>query len=138
MGDIDQSRQPRPAIVSYEWLIRCIETEKLLDCTAYPHFSALPEKVPYLSMMGLSISITGFLGDQRHDLISLIRTLGCRYNDKFSRKETHLLCKEPSGEKYKRAVEIGTAHIVSIEWIFACATQVFEGTMRLINIRDNV
>lgn len=50
-------------------------------------------------MKNFSVAISGFEGDDRFNVSALIRLLGASYTEKFSKKNTHLVCKSPSGAK---------------------------------------
>ncbi len=45
------------------------------------------------------------MGEERENIKSLITLLGGASTDKFNKKDTHILVKEPTGVKYERAME---------------------------------
>src|SRR4051794_2818234 len=75
---------------------------RLLDPLSCIYYRPLPASVPYVSMVNLEISVSGWVGDERTEIVGLIKLLGAKYNDKFNKKVTHLICKETTGLKYQQ------------------------------------
>ncbi|KAL3806017.1 hypothetical protein ACHAXA_000215 [Cyclostephanos tholiformis] len=65
----------------------------------------------------LLISVTGFVDSSRYGIISMLHEIGAGYTDNLSRKNTHLICKDGSGQKYVKALEWGL-RVVSIDWLY--------------------
>jgi hypothetical protein len=101
------SDAPDVPVTSFEWIIRCIEEGKIMDPSSCPLFTPLPKLPPYLyyflqnaywmryaSFKGKVVCISGFVGEERSNIVHLITLLGATYTDKFLRKTcTHLICK---------------------------------------------
>ena len=71
-------------------------------------------------------SVTGFLDSTRYAITSALTQIGAEYTDNLSRKNTHLICKEAKGAKYNKAIEWGTIHAVSIEWLYHVIKEGYE------------
>ena len=77
-------------------------------------------------MTSISICITGWVGDARKEIISLIKLLGAVNSDTLNKDINYLVCKEPSGNKYEKAIKNRwNVKIVSEEWLLACVKEVF-------------
>lgn len=105
-----------PPILKFEWIDDSIKEGKIVDLGKYIY----PTLKPILSMKDLIIAITGFVGEERKQIILQIKNCGAKYTDKFSRTNTHLICDKPQGEKYVRACEWNSAHIVTVNWLIDC------------------
>lgn len=71
------------------------------------------------------ITITGFSGNERVDIGHLIEMHGGTFTGQMSKHTcTHLIAANESGEKYRRAKEWGTMHIVSEKWLRKCVEMV--------------
>ncbi|KAJ1965651.1 protein kinase activating protein dpb11, partial [Dispira parvispora] len=94
-------------MVSECWVERCLERLCLFDEDDFPLFKPLLQALPIPQCRGLVIGISGFEGLPREHLIKFIRALGAECTEKFSRKNTHLVCKAPQGPKYDKAMQWG-------------------------------
>jgi len=63
------------------------------------------------------VSVTGYVDANRYGIKSMVNEIGADWSDNLSRKNTHLICKQPEGQKYIKALEWGV-HVVSIEWLY--------------------
>eukprot|EP01117_Protostelium_nocturnum_P017740 TRINITY_DN7277_c0_g1_i1.p1 TRINITY_DN7277_c0_g1~~TRINITY_DN7277_c0_g1_i1.p1 ORF type:complete len:1439 (-),score=455.00 TRINITY_DN7277_c0_g1_i1:80-4396(-) len=111
----------RPPIISIEFVDRCIEEGQVLDHSSSPLFTPLPFSPPYESMRELSIGISGFLDLERNNIAEFIKLLGARYTSTLNRKDTHLIVKTPSGQKYNHAISWNLFPVVSLDWLYHCA-----------------
>lgn len=66
--------------------------------------------------------MTGFIGEERSDLKYLIKACGARYSGALSKKDnTHLICRLPEGEKFKKALEWKIC-VANRRWLYDCVT----------------
>jgi hypothetical protein len=80
----------------------------------------------------LRISVTGFSGSQRTGLIQLINLSGATYDDSMRTHTTHLICREPSGPKYGKAIE-WKIHVVTVEWLYHVMQYGYNGASKSAN-----
>ncbi|ELR25747.1 Subunit of DNA polymerase II [Acanthamoeba castellanii str. Neff] len=116
---------PANIVVTPQWVQRCIQDERVMDPMEMPIlFTPLPHPLP-LPKPPLSylISVTGFAGVDRENLKGLIESMGFSYTDRFTKKNTHLICKEASGDKFVKAKEWQRGAIVSAEWLTQSASK---------------
>ena len=101
-------------IVKLQWLIDCYKNKLLIPFENY-----------FLQPFdGLNISCTQLLPDEREKIQRLVETNGGIYSANLLKDAcTHLIAKEPSGEKYIYAKNWKTVHIVNIDWIEQCTNQ---------------
>jgi hypothetical protein len=78
------------------------------------------------SKLAFLMSVTGFADSSRYGIISMLNEIGAGYTDNLSRKNTHLICKEGSGQKYIKALEWGL-HVVSVDWLYHVVRHGYEG-----------
>lgn len=71
------------------------------------------------------MSVTGFADSSRYGIIAMLNEIGAGFTENLSRKNTHLICKEGSGQKYAKALEWGL-HVVSVEWLYHVARYGYE------------
>eukprot|EP01039_Chlorochromonas_danica_P003639 gene3639-3984_t len=72
----------------------------------------------------LTICCTGLSASQRRDCQHHVELLGGKWkNDLEQNVTTHLIACEAKGAKYEHARSWGTVHIVTMQWIEACAKQ---------------
>ena len=71
------------------------------------------------------MSVTGFTDSSRYGIISMLNEIGASFTDNLSRKNTHLICKEGTGQKYIKALEWGL-HVVSVDWLYHVVRQGYE------------
>ncbi len=72
----------------------------------HPLFAPLPSRNGIPEMKNFVVSVTGFVGTERSDLKFLIKAVGAKYSGALSKKEnTHLICYNAEGEKWKKAKE---------------------------------
>jgi twin BRCT domain len=74
----------------------------------------------------LRISVSGFSGSRRTAMIHLITVMGAIYDDSMRTSTTHLICRNPSGLKYQKAME-WKLHVVSIDWLYHVAQYGYKG-----------
>ena len=77
------------------------------------------------SKLTFLMSVTGFTDSSRYGIISMLNEIGASFTDNLSRKNTHLICKEGTGQKYIKALEWGL-HVVSIDWLYHVVRQGYE------------
>ncbi|KAJ1975271.1 protein kinase activating protein dpb11 [Dimargaris verticillata] len=104
-------------VVTECWLERCVESRRVLPTGALPTFTPLLCPLPVPQCQTLVIGISGYEGLEREHLLRLIECLGAQCTEKFSRKNTHLLCPHPSGPKFAKAQQWGRS-VVDAAWIY--------------------
>jgi hypothetical protein len=92
---------------------------------------AAPTNTSVPATPAIRISVTGFSGSTRTAIRHAIQAMGATYDDFMVRKSTtHLICNEPTGAKYEKAVE-WNLHVVSLKWLYHVMQYGFEGERRL-------
>ncbi|KAJ1969226.1 protein kinase activating protein dpb11, partial [Dimargaris xerosporica] len=104
-------------LVTECWLERCVESRMVLPTGALPMFAPLLCPLPIPQCQSLVIGISGYEGLEREHLLRLMKCLGAQCTEKFSRKNTHLLCPRPSGPKFAKAQQWGRS-VVDAAWIY--------------------
>jgi hypothetical protein len=73
-------------------------------------------------MREVVVTLSGFEKKEKENIAALIAVLGATYLPILKlRSTTHLICSDPSGEKYEKANATGTIRLVSLEWLKRCA-----------------
>ncbi|KAJ1659709.1 protein kinase activating protein dpb11 [Dispira simplex] len=111
-----RSRGVQLHIVNECWLERCLERLCLFNEDDLPLFKPLLNVLPIPQCRGLVIGVSGFEGLPREHLIKFIRALGAECTEKFSRRNTHLVCKAPQGPKYDKAMQWGIP-VMDEKWV---------------------
>ena len=139
--------------VSSVWIAACVRNDCKYDPEEYPllfqpqtwpirllHSRSYfpPEPITSLSEKGgrkargatkskhiFLMSVTGFTDSSRYGIISMLNEIGAGFTDNLSRKNTHLICKEGSGQKYIKALEWGL-HVVSVDWLYHVVREGYE------------
>jgi len=108
------------------WLKTCLAEKKILKPNRLPVIFT-PCGRPFHTLTSaeatassIRISVTGFSGSRRTAIIQLIRAIGAFYDDSMRQSTTHLICREPTGQKYEKALE-WKLHIVSLDWLYHIA-----------------
>jgi hypothetical protein len=109
-------------LANKKWLEACVKDNIL----HHPHSSLLYSPIPPADKLqpifrGFIISQSVFKNEERALVGHLIEKLGAKLTDGFSRTNTHLICKQPSGEKFQRAVTFATP-VLSFQWVLDSAT----------------
>lgn len=109
------------------WLRTCLSEKQCLRPSLVPEifvpnghplcsFTPAAEKGSTKTSL-VRISLTGFKGAKRSAIAHLIEAMGAKYDDSMRSNTTHLICREASGEKYKKAME-WKLHVLPIEWLY--------------------
>jgi len=69
------------------------------------------------------VCVTGYTGDRRADLITIVNLLGAEYLRVLDRKSTHLVCYEFEGAKWAKANQTKLQLVVSHKWLEECLRQ---------------
>lgn len=108
------------------WLKTCLAENKILKPSRLPVIFT-PFGRPFQTLTSaeateslIRISVTGFSGSRRTAIIQLIHAIGAFYDDSMRPSTTHLICREPTGQKYEKALE-WKLHIVSVDWLYHIA-----------------
>ncbi|KAJ1534926.1 hypothetical protein HK096_003267, partial [Nowakowskiella sp. JEL0078] len=109
-------------VVTLCWLECCIEEKKFFDFIDKIIFKPLKIECPISGFQNYSISISGFEGVERSHVGKLAKVLGANCNEKFSLKNTHLICGNSTyfSTKPQRARE-WKIPLVTKEWLIDCA-----------------
>lgn len=75
---------------------------------------------------GIKVSITGFIGSERTGMQHMLKIIGADYTDNLRVSNTHLICKETMGAKFKKAIEWGI-HVISDDWLYHIAQYGYGG-----------
>ncbi|KAL8604271.1 hypothetical protein ACOMHN_023641 [Nucella lapillus] len=91
-----------------------IAQHRYVDCQE----AGLLQKYRCPIFKGLVITVSGLTQDERHRVKQLVETEGGSYTGVMKMNEcTHLILKEPKGQKYDYATKWKT-HIVNLSWIY--------------------
>ena len=101
------------------WLKTCVYNKVRSRPDKYPllfqpqgwSMRKLPDNVT------IKVSVTGFLGNERTGMQMALQVIGAEYTENMRSSNTHLICKEARGEKFKKAIEWGI-HIISEKWLY--------------------
>eukprot|EP00941_MAST-03F_sp_MAST-3F-sp1_P003884 g3884.t1 len=111
------------------WLALCLKYSMHLNVKSSILFTPLPmnlngtipsRKLPQRLAGSISLSVTGYEMAGREVVGHLARALGCKYSQKMCSSCTHLICKRPEGEKWRKAQEWGIP-AVTRHWLEAVA-----------------
>ena len=83
-------------------------------------FAPVPSLDGLSDMDDVRVCLTGYTGDRRAELISVVERLGAEYMRVLDRKSTHLVCYEFEGAKWAKANQTGLQRIVSHRWLEEC------------------
>lgn len=79
----------------------------------------IPQQMPLRLIpesIRLKIAVTGFMGIERTGMRNMLVSIGAIYTDNMSGTNTHLICKEAVGPKFRKAVE-WNLHVVTVGWL---------------------
>jgi hypothetical protein len=98
------------------WVNRCVEEGRLIDTSEFTLY------VPPLTQVAdnIAITITGFNGRERLDVISGIKWMGMTYSAELTHKTNVLIARTMDSNKAKTALSWGL-RVVTIDWLFAVA-----------------
>lgn len=108
--------------ISSHWIRSCLEAESLLDVDSHILYSPLTCHVPLPGFESFRFCVSQYEEKDRILLRNLCFVLGAKFQEKLSKKVTHLLCKFTNGPKYEAACKWGIQSVTS-EWIFECIKQ---------------
>jgi len=104
--------------VSVVWLKTAVADGKLPPSVGHKPLLFEPQPWPLrLLSKGLKLAVTGFVRSERTAIIQLIRAVGASYTENMKPTNSHLICREPKGRKYDKAIE-WKLHVVSIDWLY--------------------
>ena len=101
----------------------------------------MPVPVPYESFKTANISLTGFREEERDHIDKLVKLLGGNTTDKLTNRNTHLICKEPTGAKYDVVVnkwKCKRCKPVSVEWLYESAKQVIHLLFVIFTVKRDI
>lgn len=101
------------------WLQTCEASKMGIDPCQHEELF-VPQSLPFRKLKNgikLKVAVTGFMGAQRTAIRFTLVAIGAEYTENMSKENTHLICKEPTGPKYLKAVEWGL-HVVTEDWLF--------------------
>lgn len=101
---------PAPLFVSKAWVSDCFREKERKNPAGY-------QLRPFT---GLLICVTGLPQEERDKCEYTVKALGGTYSKDLFRHCTHLLCKQPTGDKYKHAIQWGGITVVRPEWLDEC------------------
>jgi hypothetical protein len=128
-------------LVSPVWLKTCASESKVIPVARCPEmFSPDSRPLRKIDLVGpgkklegekssICITVTGYAGVRRKALRFLIEAMGAYYDESLRPTTTHLICHEPSGPKYEKAIE-WKIHVVSIEWLYHVAEFGYQGAKK--------
>lgn len=111
--------------VTLQWLEDCCHRGSkpgdTPDPEASPAFTPLPFKLPLPGADECVVCLSQFVNPVRRQIRTLLTLLGANDQERMSKRSTTILiCKEPRGEKYDRAVE-WRIPVVTVDWLHKCA-----------------
>ena len=107
-------------VVSWFWIQECLKARELVPVDDSVLFRPLPSLEGLPEMRDLKICVTGYTGDRRAELITIVGLLGAEYMRALDRRSTHLVCYEFEGAKWAKANQTKIQKIVSHRWLEAC------------------
>ena len=109
--------------VSAEWIRACLSAKMCVDVASNVLY-APPRSVAGLdAFKDCVVCATGYGGQRRKDVETMVKVLGGTYQKVFDRGVTHLVAYEFSGAKWERACGWTTAKIVNHRWLEECVTR---------------
>ena len=70
------------------------------------------------------VSVSGYDGAERSAIKQLVIAMNGQFEGNLIRdRVTHLVCKWPKGEKYKKSREWGSIKVVTAQWLYDCARE---------------
>ncbi|XP_040581730.1 DNA topoisomerase 2-binding protein 1-A [Lepeophtheirus salmonis] len=113
--------------VNHLWLSECFDKGGFVEIEYF--FKPYDIDINMKPLDGVVIGITGFASQERQFLCSITEALGGIAQETFARKEkedvkksTHLVCLNPSGNKYEAALR-WKLPVVSKDWIMTCTAK---------------
>ncbi|KAG6871928.1 hypothetical protein C0995_014791 [Termitomyces sp. Mi166 len=103
------------------WLERCVFQERV--CPPEDHITFLPLSIsaPVPGAEAIRLSFSGLDQAEATWITRLLRALGIKLEQFFSKKSTHLLCPSGTGLKFDRARE-WSVPVVTLQWLAQIAT----------------
>ncbi|KDQ59126.1 hypothetical protein JAAARDRAFT_206090 [Jaapia argillacea MUCL 33604] len=98
------------------WLERCIFEERVCERGEKVVFGPLEVDLPLPCANKLLISLTNLDASESIFVRRLVKALGGRVVEGFSRKSTHLVCGRFEGRKWEKAGEWGV-RVVGVDWV---------------------
>ncbi|KAG6853350.1 hypothetical protein C0991_005081, partial [Blastosporella zonata] len=98
------------------WLERCVFQERVCPPEDHVTFLPLSIPVPVAEGDGVRLSFSGLDQAEATWITRLLRALGIKLEQFFSKKSTHLLCPSATGPKFDKAFEWGTP-VVTVQWL---------------------
>ncbi|OMO50359.1 hypothetical protein CCACVL1_30486 [Corchorus capsularis] len=108
--------------VSTHWIRSCLEDGCLLNVASHILYSPLPCRIPFPGFESFRFCVSQYEEKDRQLLRNLCFTLGVKFQETFTKRVTHLLCKFRSGPKYEAACKWGIQSVTS-DWIYECVRQ---------------
>ena len=110
-----------PCAVTLQWLLGCVRARKCLSPSRHPIYTPCQSRLPLADFKELSFSISQYdvNSEERRLAIDVIKLLGGKYRESFSRNRSHLVCSRISGEKCEKAQEWGVP-MVTAAWLRDC------------------
>ena len=107
-------------VVSWFWIQECLKANELVPVDDSVLFRPLPSLEGLPEMRDLKVCVTGYTGDRRAELITIVGLLGAEYMRALDRRSTHLVCYEFEGAKWAKANQTKLQKIVSHRWLEQC------------------
>ena len=115
-----RATRDRKRIVSWTWIEACVKAGALVPVDDSVLHLPVPSLDGLSDMADVRVCLTGYTGDRRAELISVVERLGAEYMRVLDRKSTHLVCYEFEGAKWAKANQTGLQRIVSHRWLEEC------------------
>ncbi|KAG6900650.1 hypothetical protein C0993_006754 [Termitomyces sp. T159_Od127] len=103
------------------WLERCVFQERVCPPEDHITFCPLSIPVPVPGVEVIRLSFSGLDQAEATWITRLLRALGIKLEQSFSKKSTHLLCPSGTGLKFDKALEWGIP-VVTVQWLAHIAT----------------
>ena len=89
---------------------------------------------PHQPLARFVVSVSVYDGPERSAIMQLVRTMGGKFESGLKRRVTHLVCRRPEGDKYRKCKEWGSGggggggdaagiKIVTAAWLYHCARE---------------
>ena len=107
-------------VVSWFWIEQSLRAKELVSVDDSALFKPPPSLDGLPEFRNVKVCVTGYTGDRRNELITIVGLLGAEYMRSLDRRSTHLVCFEFEGAKWAKANQTGIQKIVSHRWLEQC------------------
>jgi topoisomerase (DNA) II binding protein 1 len=110
-------------VVTWFWIEQCLKSNALVSVDDSALFKPPPSLDGLPEFRDVKVCVTGYTGDRRNELITIVGLLGGEYMRSLDRRSTHLVCYDFQGAKWAKANETKIQKVVSHRWLEECLTK---------------